>query len=75
MDDNKQVVVDRIPITEMTELRVQRVEDENGNCIAVDVRNWFRTQKNPEFTPTQKGIRVKPDAIDRVISAIQAARG
>ena len=72
--ESKQTVVDIIKLTDFTEVRVSKLENENGELEAIDVRQWYCTQKNPEYTPTQKGIRIKEEFVDQLLSAIKKCR-
>ena len=41
---------------------------------AIDVRQWYCTQKNPEYAPAKKGIRLKAEFVDQLLSAIEKCR-
>jgi len=72
--ESKQTVVDVIKLTDFTEVRVSKLENENGELEAIDVRQWYCTQKNPEYAPAKKGIRLKAEFVDQLLSAIEKCR-
>lgn len=67
--NDKQELLSAIKLTEFTELRINKVIDENDNLKAYDIRNWYCTRTNPDMQPS-KGIRIKKDNISDVISAV-----
>lgn len=70
--NEKQIVVDVIKFSDFSELHITRVEDENGDFKAIDIRNWYCTRKDPTMKPTQKGVRIYKDNFERIMNAIKA---
>ena len=66
------MLVDTISFSEHSELRITRVENEDGSFKAIDIRNWYSTQKDPVMKPTQKGVRIYNENVEQVINAIKA---
>lgn len=73
--DNIQTVVNTIKLTDLSELRVSRIETKEGALAAVDVRQWYCTKSDPVMKPTQKGIRIKADQFDEFMISLNKAMG
>ena len=69
-----QTVVDVIPLSNFSEIRVSKLENASGELEAIDVRQWYCTQKDPELKPTYKGIRLKAEFVDSLVSAIEKCK-
>lgn len=67
--NDKQEVVGTIGLTNFTELRISTVNSEEG-FKAIDIRNWYSTQKDPDMKPTQKGVRIKKEDLAEVLNII-----
>ena len=68
----KTELVQIIPLTDFTEVRVSRVLNEAGETEAIDIRQWYGTQKEPEKRPTQKGIRVGVDKFKNLMEVLNS---
>lgn len=68
----KETVIESFPLTDKSEIRVKRIEDEEGNVTGVDIRQWYYTQKDPMFK-AGKGIRIKAELAESIARAIQQA--
>ena len=75
ISEGKQVLIDSIRLSDFAELRISRIENKSGEFESVDIRQWYCTQSNPEMKPTQKGVRIRAEQLDSVLSAIHTARG
>lgn len=72
--ESNQILIDTIKLSDFSELRVSRVESKSNEFESVDIRQWYCTQKDPTMKPTQKGVRIRADQLDRVLEAINTAR-
>ena len=68
------ITVDIVKISEFNEIRIDRIEDKEGNFKAMDIRQWYCTRTNPEMAPTQKGIRLYKENIDQILKAVETGR-
>lgn len=75
MADYKKNVIEEVikvvPLTEFTELHVQKIGNEAG-ITHVDIRQWYCTQKDPVLKPSTKGIRLKISTLVEVLPVLQS---
>lgn len=69
LSNDTQEVVKTVKTGECNELRVSKISDKNG-LKAIDIRNWYCTQKDLEMKPTYKGVRIKRDDLAEVLTSI-----
>lgn len=72
--ESNQILVDKVKQSDFTELRITRIESQEHEFEAVDIRQWYCTQKDPEMKPTKKGVRIQADQLGAVLEAIKTAR-
>lgn len=71
-ENEKQTVIDVIQTGNLSEMRITRVDDEDGSFKAVDIRKWFCTQKDSTMKLTQKGIRIYAENLEQVMNALKS---
>lgn len=68
--NDTQEFVTTIPLSEFSEIRISVIKDgDTNNFKALDIRQWYCTQKSPDMKPSQKGIRIKEDILPDVIES------
>ena len=72
--ESNQILVGKVKRSDFIELRITRIESHEHELEAVDIRQWYCTQKDPEMKPTKKGVRIRADQLDNVLEAIKTAR-
>lgn len=65
----EQKVIKEVETGSNNKLVVSKIEDD-GELTAVDIRTWFNTKDNPEWTPTKKGVRIKQSLLGEVLTSI-----
>ena len=68
--NDKQELIGAVKVSSFSELRISKIIDENDNFKAIDIRNWYCTQSNPEMKPTPKGVRVRKEDLAEVLTLI-----
>lgn len=68
--NDTQELVGSVKLGNCSELRVSKITDENDEFKAIDIRNWYCTQSNPEMKPTPKGVRIKKEHLAEVLALI-----
>lgn len=67
-------VVDVIELSQFSELRITEIHDESDALTSVDIRQWYCTRNDATMKPS-KGIRLRADDLDRIISVLSAIKG
>lgn len=68
--NDKQELLKVIKVSEFSELRISAIKESNDDLKAIDIRNWYCTQKEPEMKPTYKGVRIRKDDLADVIDEL-----
>ena len=70
----REEVVDVIELSQFSELRITEIHDESDALTSVDIRQWYCTRNDATMKPS-KGIRIKADDLDRIVSVLSSIKG